>query len=89
MIAYRKKTRSDEQVDPSLFRVGRTVWEGPEGAREVRFCVGPNQRPLTLEQFREWKKDRAEANRKNNPYRKEPRRSLVGTFVGVGLGGCW
>lgn len=86
---YWKKTRSSVQVDPKKFRLGMTVWaDGPTG-REERFCTGPSELPLTRQEFKRWKEDRASENRRKNRYRPVREKSAHGAFTGAGLGGCW
>ena len=56
MIAYRRKTKSDETLDPSMFYRGRQVFvDGPNG-REERICVGAHLSPVTIEEYRRLKR---------------------------------
>jgi hypothetical protein len=56
MLAYRRKTKTDETVSPSEFYRGRLVFvDGPNG-REERVCVGPGYSPVTMEEYRRIKR---------------------------------
>lgn len=66
MIAYRKKSRSDDVVNPENFYHGLVVWVGQRGTRTARYCGGWNGELLTYEEYLCWKRERAERNRATN-----------------------
>ena len=68
MDVYRQRTRSDEKVEPSQFRPGLIVWVPGEAGREQRVCTGVNGDPITIEEHRRRKAQRADENRKNHPH---------------------
>ena len=68
MVAFRKKTRSDEQVSPADFTPGLTVWvqngNGNGHGREMRICTGPHGELLTPAEHERRKVEHAAANRR-------------------------
>ena len=63
MIAYRKKTRSNEVVYPQDFRPGLIVWVAGSNGREQCICTGENCEPVSLEEWRRRKAERAAERR--------------------------
>lgn len=70
MIAFRKKTYSDEVLPASQFERGRIVWvPGPNG-REAYVCIGQNGECLPMAEYREFKAKLAARNRAEHPFRR-------------------
>jgi hypothetical protein len=63
MLVYRKKTRSEEIVDPKDFHPGFIGWG--EDKNEC-FCSVPGGAPITREAYESFKRERAERNRAMN-----------------------
>lgn len=75
MIAFRKKNRSDEIIDPKDFHPGLIVWAGTKDGRQERFCSGPYGELLTREEHERRKLERAERNRAANRWNGQRRHS--------------
>ncbi len=75
MIAYRKKTRSNEVVYSQDFRPGLIVWVDGMNGREQRICTGENGEVVPPEEWRQRKQEQAARNRIVKPFARQPLRN--------------
>ncbi len=63
LVAFRKKTRSDEVVIPEDFRPGMIVWVEGENGREQYICINKNGPCIPADEYRSLQARIAEENR--------------------------
>lgn len=87
---YRKRTRSDELVDPTQFRFGLVVWVANDGTtdgeREQHVCIGVNGAHIPLEEYRRLRVRRAKENVMRFPHRPRRKRDWADRHH---FGLCW
>jgi len=80
MDVYRKRTRSDEKIDPSQFRPGLIVWAQGEKGREEHICTGMNGQHIPVAEHRRRKAAQV-AHNVVTCYPSRRRRRLDGRFL--------
>ena len=66
MLAFRKKTRSNEVIDPGQFQPGLVVWVPGANGREEHVCIGPGVAPLPRKDYLSRKASQAAARNAAN-----------------------